>query len=561
MIGRLLARLTPPRGRQLPLRGLLGLCALAFCLYAITAIPYVLAYVRTPPGWMFAGVLIYPEDQDAYASFIRQAADGHFLFVNRLTSLDHGPAFFNLEWLCVGRLTGWLQGSTIAAYQVWRAAGALSVVLGFSALAYVVLPGRSLRRIALLMCVFGGGFQVISLALNGLSGIAEKLLGVHAGLLPTEFFFFTTHPFAQILVNPHFSLPLGIFMAAVAAYVHGERTGAWRWYAGAGALAAIEGLMRPYEMIALYTTLPLFALVEMLVARRFEARRLGLRMLPLLLVAPVFLYTVYIFEFHPIFKYWASQGYVDPLPFTTHFAHMGLAGVLFAIRLCLVKKYPFKTPVERFLLVWLATVFFFVHANSLPLLRFMPYTPQLMTSLMPPMILLGAVVLDPAQWGWAAGRRALALSLIVAFLCVNALDSAVLLDTLSPKGTTPDPQIYIPDAEMQAYRWLDREASEDDVVLCLNQTGHRLAKFASVRVVSGHWSVTPESEKMEGSAERFYAGAVSLEAAAEFLRQCRVKWIYLGPNERRWGRPNMDLLPGFKKRVINDDVTVYSAQR
>jgi hypothetical protein len=180
---------------------------------------------------------------------------------------------------------------------------------------------------------------------------------------------------------------------------------------------------------------------------------------------------------------------------------------------------------------------------------------------MPSVILLGVAVLNPAQWRWVAGRPILKKVLVVGLVAINAVDSAALLCTQSRSKAERDSARYIPSTEMEAYRWLDHEASEDDVVLSVGQTGHRLAKYASVRVVVGHWSVTPHFAEMHASAERFYRGELAPQAAAEFLKQRRVKWIYVGPNERRLGQPNMDLIPGFTKRVINSDVTVYSANR
>src|SRR5882672_937639 len=106
-------------------------------------------------------------------------------------------------------------------------------------------------------------------------------------------------------------------------------------------------------MIVLYTAIPVFVLVESVVVRRIEWRKLLLRILPLLMVAPVFVYTVFIFEVHPVFKYWASQGVDPPEPVSTTFALMGLAGVLVLVRLCLLGKYPFKTTTERLLLAWM----------------------------------------------------------------------------------------------------------------------------------------------------------------------------------------------------------------
>jgi hypothetical protein len=177
---------------------------------------------------------------------------------------------------------------------------------------------------------------------------------------------------------------------------------------------------------------------------------------------------------------------------------------------------------------------------------------------MPAVIVLGVVVLDPERWSWSSTRPLLARVLCLAFLAVNALDSVVLLRDLARPETSKH---YIPATEMEAFAWLDRNAASEDVVLCVGTTGHRLPKHASVRVVSGHWSITPHAAEMEERAQDFYARAMSAQAAAELLRECRVSWVWFGPNERRLGPPDMDGIPGFTKHVVNDDVTVYSADR
>jgi hypothetical protein len=94
----------------------------------------------------------------------------------------------------------------------------------------------------------------------------------------------------------------------------------------------------------------------------------------------------------------------------------------------------------------------------------------------------------------------------------------------------------------------------------LNATGHQLAKYASVRVVSGHWSVTPDSEKVEGAVQRFFRGAFSPRIAAELLEKYRVRWIFLGPNEKHWGTPRPDYVSGFVQHAINADVAIYGRE-
>jgi hypothetical protein len=542
-------------------RSLLWLSLLAAVLFGITAIPYAIGATRAPSGMVFSGILSWNEDQDMYFSFIRQGADGHLLFRNRLTSIEHEPVFFNLEWLMVGWILKLCGGSTDLAYHIWRAAGTLAVVLGFWSLAQVTLQDPVQRRVALLMGLFGGTLNWFFVALRLLSQAAERLVGAGFGEISVKFPLFATHPYGQILVNPHFALPLGVLMFALAAYLKGEQTGNWRWYAGAGGLTAVDGVMRPYDMIAFYTAIPVFILAEKVLRGRIEWRKLKLRLLPLLLVAPVFLYTVYLFDIHPVFRYWATQGSGTYASIVSTLAHIGLAAVLLAVRLCRVRAFPFNTSSERLLLVWLGTVFFLVHSNAIPMFRFMPYTPQLGTILMPPIILLGVAVIDPARWKRTEGRRLLPALLLGGLVVLNSLDSAVLTYSATPREGVLDKERFIPATELAAYEWLGREASETDVVLGVRRTGYRLAKYASVQVVSGHWSVTPTADLVEMNTRAFYAGRMTPQGATEFLNQMRVDWIYVGQNERWFGVPPLDQLPGLTKHVINDDVTVYRYTR
>jgi hypothetical protein len=191
----------------------------------------------------------------------------------------------------------------------------------------------------------------------------------------------------------------------------------------------------------------------------------------------------------------------------------------------------------------------------------MPYTPQLMTSLVPAAILLGVVVIDPEAWPWARRHRRLWAALVVAWLCLDALDNGRLLGEITPAGDSSGSKLYIPESEIDAFAWIDREAAEDDVVLCSAETGHRLASRASVRVLAGHWSVTPEFDEINEGIERFYRGTLTPALAAKLLERSRVSWIYVGPNERKLGEPRLDLMPGFTRRVVNADVTVYARKR
>ena len=81
---------------------------MAAAVAGITQVPFLLGERWAPVGTVYDGLVGMTSDQNMAYSFIRQAAEGHWLFVNRLTHIDHQPVLLNIEWLAVGRLTAWL---------------------------------------------------------------------------------------------------------------------------------------------------------------------------------------------------------------------------------------------------------------------------------------------------------------------------------------------------------------------------------------------------------------------------------------------------------------------
>jgi hypothetical protein len=532
---------------------------LAALVFGLTGIPYAIGFFHTPQGMVFGGILEWIEDEDMYFSFIRQAADGHFLFANRLTTLDHTPVYFNPQWWLVGRIMAWLGGSSAWAYQVWRAAGAVSVIFGFSALTKVVLRDQRQRLIAMLMCAFGGGFSWISAVLKRLdpdllrsSAELSDRLGIETRT--------GMHPFNQILGNPNFSLPLGLLLLSFAWYVRGEITGGRRCYAIATALAFIEGAMRPYDLITIYTVIPLFLLIEFVVTRDPQIHRLAWRALPIVTTAPLLLYFIYIFKFHHVFKYWGSQGHSMVIPVHWHLLNLGLGGGLVAVRLCLLRTYPIRTSAERLLSAWIIIVFFFAHAHKLPMFHSMPYTFQLVSTTMPPVILLGVVVLDPARWARSERGVAAWPLFIAAFLIANSASSIRLVENYS-KSVYNNQSFYIPYSLIETTRYINKNLKiNHDIVLCVRETGHTLARYAPVRVVVGHWSVTPHGREIETRVERFYRSDMTVREREEFLKEFGVTWIYWGSSETKLGAPPREAIPGFETRLINPDIVLYSAK-
>ena len=529
-----------------------SLALVAVVVFGITQIPFLLGSRWAPRGSVYDGLVGMIDDQNMSYSFIRQASEGDWLFVNRLTHLPHKPALLNLEWLAVGRMTGWLNGSDATIYTIWRLVGTGLLLVGFWQLAAAIGLGQFERRVALWMCAFGGGFGWVFLGLErtGLTPpFPEATLDLSDAI----------HPFSHIFANPHLSVSHGLSLLFLAAYVAGESSGRVRWYVVAGGIAAIHGLVRPYDLIMIYGAVPLFILVERAATGGWSRRTTLLRLMPLLVTAPVLAYCVALFRFHPVFKYWASQGEVRTIGLHWHLLSFGLAGILFLARLGMARRYPLKSPGERFLLVWVLGALVMVHGKSLPGFGFIPFAPVFGVTLPSVMLVLGSVLIGRLKEIWT-GRPAWGRGSVIAALVIgNALGSAVWILKIS-RNLACFPDHYITAAEHDAHVWLNQHANRSDVVLSALASGNRMAKYVSCRLVLGHWSVTPHVKELGERVERFYRGAMTRDEARALLDELDVRWIYRGPPERELGIADLPELEWVAERYASGNVQVFACE-
>lgn len=529
--------------------------AVGILLYFLTEIAYVLVAARALPGYRPIGMVALAMDINSYYSFIHQAADGHWLFRNDMTYQPCDRVFFNLQWLAVGKCMGWFDWSPLLTFKAWRFAGAIALMLGFAALAIVVLPRTWQRVTALIMCAFGGGFGWI-LAILGTFGLlnTSKTFGLKN---PAIDLINAVHPFGQVLKNPHYSLPHGTFLLFLALYVLGEKSRKPRWYVAAAAMAVAQGLMRPYDLITICAVAPLFIIVEAALARQVDWRLGILRALPALVSLPLFGYFYYIFAIHPVFKYWASQGDQPPAPIHWHVLALGLAGVLFAWRMTRLRTQPFAGSAERLLVVFAAAVFILFHGNHLS--NLLAFSPQIGIPLLPPLILIGVGVLPViADRIGSVGRRQRA-AWLTAFLLVNAIGSALFVTWNANIGTTMA-RNYLRESDVDAIAWLAAHADHDDVVLTTENMGSRISFFMPVRVALGHWALTPDVKALGNKFAKFSAGDMPRGKAKEFLETIAPRFIYITDRNDAADATYFRKAANAKLAFSNDTVAIYEIE-
>lgn len=521
-------------------------------VFAVTQTSYWLVESSAPAKHVPAGLVSLAMDIFSYYSFIWQAADGHWVFNNAMTSESCDRVFVNLQWLALGKCMAWFGWTPTITFTLWRFAGAMTLIMGFALLAAQVLPRTSQRVMALLMCAFGGGFGWV-IAILGDQGLLDTsdTLGLKN---PAMDLITPVHPFGQILKNPHYSLPHGTFLLFVAAFIQGERTGRARWYAAAAVIGVVQGLVRPYDVITICALVPAYIGVD---AVRNRSLALGVtlkRTLPLLACLPLLIYFYYIFSIHSVFKWWAIQGKQLPTPATWHSLGLGVAGILFVYRLTQYKRLPLTDPAVRFLVVLAVTILALYHSTHIS--DALSFSPQIGIPVMAPLILVGLGALPYLRERWFNNRPRMWVSALCVFVVVNSLSSPLFV-LWSARIGHATPRNYARQTDLDAMDWLKKHAGETDVVLSNDVMGGRISFNAGTRVALGHWALTPHIKSLRKRFGRLVSGDLSNRKAKQFIAEIAPRFIYVPKTARterpRYFRHNPDLQIVYS----NEDVAIY----
>jgi hypothetical protein len=508
-------------------------------------LPYHFAEANQPPAASFLGQVAHTTDQNMYFSFIRQAYDGNVVFNNRLTATPNSGAFVNLQFLAVGRVMRLFHLSENAVYQVWRFAGILFLTLGFTFLSLVALPSLSKRVVSLCVFIFGGGFGALfSLAAN------HGLLSREAAFRLTPDLWSGMLPFQQLMCNPHFSLPHGLMLIGFALFLLAEMREQSVWlYVASGAIFLVNGFVRPYDLISLAVVFPVFIATEAM--RRFDWRASALRAIPLAIASPALVYSIWLFEYHPIFKYWSQQGHniqFMPSPHLQMFAY-GSIGLLAIARIFQFRNNPLSL-VERFLLVWFVGIFFCVHLGSIiPALGF---SPQNSIPLFAPLVLFAFSL----RLRLRRVRRGLFIAAVAALLVMGNI-GGVAYSSKSFTGTADTRNYYASADETTALDWLDKNLQPGTVVLAVPPVSGRISKYTSASSLVGHHSVTPHYNSMLAHVRRLLAARQFTASEHRMLRDLGADYLFVGPQEQRLLGFDPNTAPGLARVFARESVAIY----
>jgi hypothetical protein len=515
---------------------LLGVAVAALTL--LTAIPYVAGHRLDDGSSAFLETLVFEQDFNSYCAFLRQSAAGAWLFHNPFTPEPHRPIFLNLEFLVSGKAAALLGLEAGQALQVQRALAGLLFAFGLWGLGARVITTPAARRVALMTALTGGGFGWMKVL---------PLVGPHVASLPPVDLYAGVHPFFWLFLQPHFVVGEVLVVLALWAMLEGERTGRTVFSLAAGALAAIAGLVRPYDMLFLQVVAVLFTAAIAIRERKLDWPAAARRLLPAIAPLPVLAYSVWLFRFHPVFQWWGRQGVNGPPPVLSLLLGLGLLVPFLVVGLVAARHRPW-TPGE--ILMACAATAGAVLTYSYPWLRF---SFQFVTTLVVPALLLALARLEE----WASPLRF--RPVVAVLLAVNGLTSVTLWAT--HLGEVRAGAHRIARSDLAVFSWLGAHSGAREVVMAGPRTSNRVPRYSHAAVVAGYpFSTVRYAEKIE-DVRRFYRASTEESERRRLLAELRVRYVIHGTEERRFGAYD-PARSEFLAEVFRDGpTTVYEVRR
>lgn len=462
-----------------------------------TSLPYAIAILSEPHT--FTGFLIGVEDGNAYIAQMQQGAAGAWLFRSVYSTLPQQGALLYLPYLLLGKLLGSQAShlSFVLAFHAFRLMGIVAVCHAIYAFLSEFVSSVSLRRLGLVLAVFGGGLGWLVL----LFGRSELF-----GSLPLDFYSPETFGFLAAFSLPHLVLSRALLLYALVLVLRGQ-AGGWHFAALWLALALVHLLTAALGLVLL-AVFTAFAWL-----RRTPGWQAALRasVLALTGAAVPLAYNGWAYLHDAYLQGWAAQNLI----LAPHPLHYVLA-------------YGWLLPLAYFGWRSIAAAASMLSACwllALPVLLYLPLGLQRRFAEGVWVLLLALALRGLQQMPQERTRRFAAILALLAapstlLLWLGALNAALYPAT--PAFRSAD--------EVALFSSLQHEPGA--TVLAAYSSGNALPAWAPVRVVIGHGPETIGLAELSAQVDSFYHRATADDERIAFLRQHNVQFVLWGPAER-----------------------------
>lgn len=533
--------------------------AFAALVMALTSAPYVIGYMHNDANWHFSGFVIGVDDGNSYLAKMQLGAHGQWLFQLSYAVEEHTPGLVFSFFIVLGKIVGHLVGTDDPE----RLHDALAltfhlvrVLLGFGQIlmTYVflaeMLPQVRQRRLALILCILGGGVGWLLLAIPQLGQ-------------PLEFYSPEAFSFLHLYSLPHLEAVRILMLGGLLCYLRALQQG-WRWALAAGGCWFVMTLVQPFYMVIVYGILAIHIIALAILAFRQGEHELtrgvdmgatAIRALWVSVIAgafglPMVLYTFLLFMVDPIYQIWGAQNIIlspSPWHYLSAWGLCALAGLLG------MRSLYRRQPVLWALVVgWICLV---------PILVYVPYNLQRRFSEAIFVPLTGLAMLGLTIGFGKAGLRRLVsrygpLLLVAVSLPATGLLWAGGLVT----ATRQVAPVYQTTDQVNTYVFLAKSFPPRDPVLSNFEFGNAIPSYGYLVAYTGHGPETPNLPAKLHDEDIFYAPTTPSNERLEVYEKMGQPEVVVSLKEHLAGFDPARLTTYLEKVYESGDYSVWSVK-
>jgi len=516
--------LSRPSAAPLPVSRQWPRFALVFGAIAaiISLLPYLLAYLWSPPGHHFAGFFFIADDATTYLAKMRQGADGSWLWNDPYTSEPHGGVFLFSFYLLFGHLAALLHVPLIAAYHLARISGAIALVLAADQLCRRLLPAE-LRRLALVLVILGAGAGFLAQALGNpsLLGTRVEALDLHLPEISGWY---------SILAIPHFAWATALIITGLLGLLRIADAPGWRPLAVTSAALIALTAIHPQMIPVLGVIWVAYQGVLLAWGPRPSIRSVAAQAVPFLATTPLLAYNAWILFRDPTIAEWAHQWrHQAPGPVSL-VVSLGLP--LLAAGVGMVVAWRRRDRGLALLFVWPPLVLALLYLPNIANIQ-----RRLLDALYVPVGILAAVGIRTLTSRLRRGRARRIEAIFVTACCLSSL---IVLAIALRFASGAFAEAYISDDSWRAMQWLSAHHQPSDRALSSPGAGQLLPAWAGVPVYVGHYSETLDYfQKIRNVGAILKPGEPDTTVRA-FLHDNGITLLYWGPDETATGFQPVD---------------------
>jgi hypothetical protein len=534
------------------------LWALAWAAAALllSSAPCLLGAALSSDARVFGGFVFGVDDMYSYLAKMGEGARGAWLFHIVYTSEPHQGALFFLFHLLLGKaaavaagLGGWpLTETMVVVYHIARIVFGTVLLLTVYRFAAMFTAWRAMRRLTFLIVAFSGGFGWLLLLIGRPNWLGSSPIDL---ILPEGFTFLVLYSL------PHIALGRTLLLTGFIVLWTNPTLGR---SAIAGLCWLAMGLIVPFYVVVAWAVAGAAWLAVTLERRAIVWGEMMQVALACAIAAPVVVYSLVVFTVNPVMRQWSAQNLIlspHPLHYVMGYALVGLLAILGAVYV--LRRRDARSMTFR-LVAWAVVV---------PPLLYLPFNLQrrLIEGWQVPLAILASLGL--VRFVLPAWRRTLLVKRLIHLPRYSARGLsrwALLLILLAMIPTNlllvgsgmlavaaRTAPIFRDGGEVRALDWLATRATYADVILSSYEAGNYIPARVGARVYIGLGTETARIEDKRATMKRFFDPLTSDEWRAQFLRDARITYVFVGPEEDSLRSSTNSLLPVYRA----EGYTVY----